>query len=148
MSYLLDIMWIRMSPAEVTWAKWARVLRSLFLYALAGWGLWYLLVRLFMVFGVLPRQSVSGWVGCGVIALMLPAAWYESQRARRKGLGTLVCDRCNLVKLADNRTTCKCGGQYFPLSEMKWTNSARAAQLPAEKEALSHEAGRAALHSA
>jgi hypothetical protein len=117
-------MWTRKSPAEATWGKWTRLLRAAFLDILLGVGLWYVLVRLFMIFGVLPRDAVSSCVGCAVIAVILPAAWYDNWRAQRESKNTLVCDRCNLVKVADGQLTCKCGGQYFPLAEMKWIDSA------------------------
>ncbi len=123
-------MWIRKSPAEVTLGKRTRLLRIAFLDVLLGVGLWYVLVRLFMIFGVLPRDSVSGYVGCAVIAVILPAAWFDNRRAQRKSESTLVCDHCNLVKSADGQLTCKCGGQFFTLAEMKWIDPAPIEHLP------------------
>lgn len=138
-------MWIRVSPAEATSSRRVEVLRTAFLYTLAGWGLWYLLVRLFTVFGALPRESVSGWVGCGVMALVLPAAWRDSRRSLRRSKNTMVCDRCNIVKSFDGEPACQCGGQYFALSEMKWVDPAKeAGPLPEAKagtESLARDAG-------
>jgi hypothetical protein len=123
-------MWNRKSPAEVTSGRWTRLLRTACFYVLLGMGLWYVLARLFMIFGVLPRDSVSGCIGCAVIAVLVPAAWYDNWRAQRKSKSILVCDRCNLVKSADGQPACKCGGRYFPLAEMKWIDPAPAGHPP------------------
>jgi hypothetical protein len=117
-------MWIQKSPSEVTFGRWTGLLGTACLYVLLGVGLWYFLVRFFTICGVLPRASVSGWVGCAVAAVILPAAWFDNRRAQRKSKNTLVCDRCNLVKGADGQLTCKCGGHYLPLAEMKWIDPA------------------------
>ena len=117
-------MWIRMSPAEVASAKRVKLLRATCLNVLMGAALWYILVRLFMIFGVFPRDSVSGCVACAVIAVILPTAWYDIRRTQRESKNTMVCDRCNLLKLADGQLTCNGGGQYFPLAEMKWIDPA------------------------
>ena len=92
--------------------------------------MWYALVRLFVIFGVLPRESVSGCVGCAVVAVILPAAWFDNWRAHRKSKNTMVCDRCNLVKSADGQLTCECGGQYVTLPEMKWIDRDPTEYLP------------------
>jgi hypothetical protein len=122
-------MWIRKSPAEATLGRWTRLLGAACLDVLLGASLWFILVRLFMIFGVLPRESVSTCVGCAVIAVILPAAWYDNWRTQRRSKSTLVCDRCNLVKLADGQPACNCGGQYFTLSEMKWIDPAPTGHL-------------------
>jgi hypothetical protein len=126
-------MWIRRSPAEVASAKRARFLRTACLDCLLGAAVWFIFVRLFMIFGVLPRDVVSGCVGGAVIAVILPAVWYDNWRTQRKSKGTLVCDRCNLVKAADGQLNCQCGGLYHSLDEMKWTDLATT--NPARKSA-------------
>jgi len=73
-----------------------------------------------MFFGVPLRNSVSGYVGCGVIAVLLPATWYANSQARRKGNRTMICSRCNVLKAADGEPNCNCGGRYLALPEMKW----------------------------
>ena len=113
-------MWIRKSTPEAIVGNWTSLLRIVCLDVLVGVSLWYVLVRLFILFAVLPRDSVSGCVGCAVVAVLLPAAWLHNRRAQRDGKNTLVCDHCNRVKLADNQLRCECGGQYFTLAEMKW----------------------------
>jgi len=123
-------MWIRKSPAEVASSKRAGLLRTACLDVVLGVSLWFILVRLFTIFGVLPRDSVSLYVGCAVIAVILPAAWYDNWRTQRKSENTMVCDRCNLVKLADGQLTCKCGGHYYPVDKMKWIDAAPAGHLP------------------
>jgi hypothetical protein len=122
-------MWIRKSPVEATLGRWTRLLGIACLDVLLGAGLWYVLVRLIMIFGVLPRDSVSVCVGCAVIAVILPAAWLDNRRQERKSKNTLVCDCCNLVKLADGQSACNCGGQYFTLAEMKWIDLASTEHL-------------------
>ena len=117
-------MWIRRSPAEVASAKRARLLRTACLDCLLGVAVWFILVRLFMIFGVLPRDVVSGYVACAVIAVILPAVWYDNWRTQRRSQNTMVCDRCNLVKAADGQLNCKCGGLYHSLDEMKWIDLA------------------------
>jgi len=99
-------------------------MRKALLDALLGVGLWYVLVRLFMYFGGMPRESVSWAVGCAVVIVILPSSWLGYRQARRNSNNTLVCDRCSLVKLADGQRACECGGEYFALSEMKWIKPA------------------------
>jgi hypothetical protein len=119
-----------MSPAEAILGRWTKLLRTACLDVLLGVVLWYVLVRLFIIFGMLPRDSVSRCVGFAVIAVILSAAWYDNWRTQRKSKNTMVCDRCNLVKSADGQLTCKCGGQYFALNKMKWINPASTEHLP------------------
>jgi hypothetical protein len=117
-------MWIRMSQSEAASARRKELIRKALLDALLGLVLWYVLVRLFMYFGAMPRESVSWAVGCAVVIVILPASWLGYRQARRNGNDTLVCDRCNLLKLADGQRACECGGEYFALSEMKWIKPA------------------------
>jgi len=114
-------MWIRKSPAEISAEKRATLLRGTCLDVLLAAGLWYCLVRLSMFLGLVSRSSVSVYVGCAVITVFLPAAWYST---RRKRSNTMVCDRCNALKTADDQPNCNCGGQYYPLTEMKWVSNA------------------------
>jgi hypothetical protein len=117
-------MWIRKTTSEVILARRAKLLRTTGLSVLLGAGLWYILVRFFMIFDVLPRDAVSECVACAVIAVILPAAWFDNWRTERKGKSTIICDRCNRVKAADGQLGCNCGGQYFTLAEMKWIDPA------------------------
>jgi uncharacterized membrane protein len=115
--------WIRKTSAEATLERWGKLLGATCFDILFGASVWYLMVRLFVFIGVLSAHPISGYVGFGVIALILPAAWYENWRAHRVTRNTLVCDRCNLVKAADGRLGCDCGGQYHSLDEMKWVDA-------------------------
>jgi hypothetical protein len=117
-------MWVQKTPTEVSLEKRIALLRATGLDILLGVGLWYGLVRFAMFFGLLSRKSFSVYIGCAVIAVILPATWYSSRRAWRKRASTMVCDRCNAVKTADNQSNCNCGGHYFPLQEMKWVDDA------------------------
>ena len=121
-------MWIRKSPTEVSLEKRAALFRATGLDVLLGAGLWYGLVRLAMAFGLLSPNSISGYIGCAVIALILPATWYSNRRARHKRAGTMVCDRCNALKTTDDQPNCNCGGQYLPLLEAKWVNGPSSGQ--------------------
>jgi hypothetical protein len=116
-------MWIRKLPVEVSTENRSRLLRSTGLDVLLGMSLWYGLVRLSEFFGLSYPASVSNYVACGVIAIILPASWLASRRARLKREGTMVCDRCNALKVADDQLQCNCGGQYLALPEMKWINA-------------------------
>lgn len=116
-------MWIRKSYTEVQSEKRSRLLRATCFDILLGGGLWYLLVRLLAFCGILPAHSISLYIGCAVVAFILPAAWFANRKGYGKRAATLVCDRCNALKTADNQTTCYCGGTYIPLPEMKWVNS-------------------------
>lgn len=90
---------------------------------LLGLGMWYGLVLLFTFFGVMPKPSVSGYVGLAVVGLILPAAWYNGWREQKNARNTLVCTQCNIVKSADGQPSCKCGGTFHPMDEMKWVDS-------------------------
>jgi hypothetical protein len=114
-------MWIRKSPSEVNLEKRDRLLRATSLDVLLGVGLWYGLVRFFMFSGLLPQHPISGYIGCVVIAVILPATWLSNWHKRAR---TTVCDRCNTLKTADDQPNCNCGGRYLTLREMKWINSA------------------------
>ena len=116
-------MWIRKSPTEVSLEKRARLLRATCLDVLLGMGLWFILVQLSSVFGRPFQGPVSVYVGCAVIAILLPAAWFANWRSLRPSTGTMVCDRCNALKTADDQPSCNCGGKYLNLREMKWVNS-------------------------
>jgi hypothetical protein len=126
-------MWIRMTPGEVASARRAQLVRAACLDGLLGVGLWFILVRLLAVLGALPSGSISGAVACGVIALILPAAWLDHVRTQRKCEMTVICDHCNVVKLADGQPACPCGGRYVPLTEMKWVGPAPVGTHPAAK---------------
>jgi hypothetical protein len=131
-------MWIQKLPTEVSLEKRAALLRATCLDILLGAGLWYILVRLSKFFGLPFQGSVSGYVGCAVITLLLPAAWYASRRASRMGKRTMVCDRCNVLKTSDDQPNCGCGGQYLPLEKMKWVDDSSSRQtFPMEQRAAS-----------
>ncbi len=131
----LCFMWIRKLPVEVSSENRSRLLRSTGLDVLLGLGLWYGLVRLSEFFGLSYRASVSGFVACGLVAVILPASWLASRRARHRRESTMVCDRCNALKVADDQLACNCGGQYLVLSEMKWINARPDGQtLPTKPE--------------
>jgi hypothetical protein len=119
-------MWIKKSPVEIIWGRRLRLLFAASLNVFLGVSLLYILVRLFGFLGVLPRSPVSGYICCAVIAVILPAAFWADGRAGRKSKNTLVCDRCNRVKLADGQLTCQCSGHYRTLDEMKWIDPAPA----------------------
>src|SRR5277367_5181757 len=104
------LMWIQKLPAEISLERRATLLRVAGLNVLLGLCLWYSFVRLSVFFGLLPRNSVSIFIGCAVVAVLLPTAWHATSRARRQSERTTVCDRCNVVKTADDQRTCKCGG--------------------------------------
>jgi len=108
---------------EVSSEKRARLLRNTSLDILLGMTLWYALVRLSAFFGLSHYAVASGAVACGLAAVILPASWYASRKARRKREGTMVCDRCNALKVTDDQPACSCGGQYLVLPEMKWINA-------------------------
>jgi hypothetical protein len=122
-------MWIRKSPTEVSLEKRTRLLRATILDVLFGVSLWYGLVQLSIFLGLLSRNSLSGYIGCAVIAVVLPAAWYSNKRARHGRAGTMVCDRCNALKTSDDQPNCNCGGQYLILPEMKWINAAPSGRI-------------------
>jgi len=58
-------------------------------------------------------------IGMALIAVIL-AIWRWTRRARRQCENTVICDRCNVVTLADGHVACRCGGQYLSLLEMEW----------------------------
>jgi hypothetical protein len=128
-----NFMWVRKSPTEAVVQRWARWLCPTGLDVLLGVGLWFVFVRLFVVFGKLPRDLVSSGVACAVFAVILPAAWYDNRRRRRKRNATLVCDVCNIVKVADGQLRCQCGGHYHCLADMKWAKTKLLERIIAEE---------------
>jgi hypothetical protein len=117
-------MWIRKSPTEVRLEKRAKLLYATCWDVLLGVGLWYVLVRLSVIFGLVESsKAVSGCIAGAVAAVLLPAAWYSSRPARDKRASTMVCDRCNALKTADDQPNCNCGGYYVVLPKMKWVNT-------------------------
>jgi hypothetical protein len=117
------LMWIRKMPVEVRSENRARVLRSTCVDVLVAMSLWYALVWFSVFIGLTHHAAASGEVACGVVAIILPASWFSSWRSRRQRASTMVCDRCNALKAADDQPACNCGGQYLPLPEMKWINA-------------------------
>jgi hypothetical protein len=73
-------MWIRKSPTEINPEKRIKLLCATYLDVLLGTSLWYILVRLSALLGPPFQGPVSGYVCCGVIAILLPAAWYANWR--------------------------------------------------------------------
>jgi len=33
---------------------------------------------------------------------------------------TLMCDKCERVKLVDNESKCECGGTFYPINNFEW----------------------------
>lgn len=116
------LMWIRKSVAEVRAEKQTKLLRSTCLDVLLGTGLWYGIVQLSGFFGLPYSGPVSGCVACGVVAILLPASWFANRHSRSNRESTMVCDRCNALKTADDQPDCACGGTYLVLPEMRWVN--------------------------
>jgi hypothetical protein len=113
-------MWIRKSPEKTMSNNHSKLLWATLVDVLLGAGIWYVLMQLSISFGLLPEGSISNWIGCAVIAAILPAAWFADQVNHRKGHRTVICDRCHVVKAADRQWACGCGGHYRSLAEMKW----------------------------
>jgi hypothetical protein len=121
--------WIQKSPTEAALGKWTKLLGETCLDVLLGLSLAYFFVYLCEFFGMMPPTSVSCYVGCAVIAVVLPASLYSNWRTHSRSKNIFVCDRCNIVKVADGQMACKCGGCFHTLDEMKWIESAPAGNI-------------------
>jgi hypothetical protein len=76
-------MWIRKLPSEAGLEKQSRLLHDTCLDVLLGATLWCILVRLSAFFGLPCHGPVSGYVCCGVVAFILPAAWYAGLKGEK-----------------------------------------------------------------
>jgi hypothetical protein len=85
--------------------------------------LWFGLVRLSAFLSLGNYKSVSGYLACGVAALILSASWLASRRARTEGAHYMVCDQCHVLDTADDHLSCSCGGRYHYLPKMEWINT-------------------------
>jgi hypothetical protein len=122
---VIQPMWTQISSSEAALGRRRRIITATALNLLLGLGIWYGLFLLFAFFGVMPKSSVSGYVGLAVGVLILPAAWFDSLRKQNNARNTLVCNGCNIVKSADGQLSCKCGGTFHPMDEMKWVEPSR-----------------------
>ncbi len=118
------LMWIRDTRSEAIPNRHEKLLFATLVDVLLASGAWYVLIELSVLMGVLPDDSVSTWLGCAVIAAVLPAAWFADHRESHENCRTLMCDGCHHVKSCDGQSACKCGGRYRSVAEMKWINSA------------------------
>jgi hypothetical protein len=90
-------MWVRKSPTELVLEKQGALLRATCVNVLLGTALWYVLVRLSAFLGLPFQGPVSGYVGCGVVIVLLPTALFAEWRAQRK---TSLADQSSPVKTA------------------------------------------------
>ena len=42
---------------------------------------------------------------------------------RKEPPETVVCPRCEIVKVPDGQLKCQCGGQYYDIRDMKWVET-------------------------
>jgi hypothetical protein len=98
--------------------KGIKLLRTLFLLDGVCLACCYLLAR-YGGFFDLPRGDLAVICGGVLLTALLASAWRLAFRPRATGTN-MVCDRCNRLKFSDGQLICQCGGEYFPLAEMKW----------------------------
>jgi hypothetical protein len=112
-------MWIRKQPDEVISDRRASLQRSVCWIGLLFTAYCIIIMR----FGPLLGSSFQDWniafLVLGLVAVST-LVWRSTRQERESRNNTAVCDRCNAVKLADGATTCKCGGHYLSMDEMKW----------------------------
>jgi hypothetical protein len=115
-------MWIRESSVELRAEKQSRLLRSSCLDVLLGASLWFALVRLSAVMGLADQGPVSGYIACGVVAIILPARWLTNLGKQPERAQLMICDRCHVLETATDQLECSCGGKYHFLPEIKCGN--------------------------
>jgi len=116
-------MWIRKSSAELTLERRSRLIRNICLIALLWAGLWYALSHFRPYLGASLRNSALDLMSVALIGVIL-LVWRLVWPTHEEHQNTLICDRCNIVKSYDGQLTCKCGGEYRSLLEMKWITPA------------------------
>jgi hypothetical protein len=126
-------MWKQKSPDEVAAEKRVNLLRNSCWVALLWACLWYGLLRLRPYFGRSLQDASVDLMGLALVGSIL-FVWRLSWQAHQKNKETLVCDRCNSLKSADGQLTCKCGGQYLTLLQMKWTAPEKQPRPPKSAE--------------
>jgi hypothetical protein len=72
---------------------------------------------------LLPAPHLASETADALVATLVLAFWWQLARSRPGNSTILVCENCNLVKLNDGQTKCRCGGDCFDLDEMIWVEN-------------------------
>lgn len=115
-------MWIRKTFEERSAEKRAAIIRNFFylivFYAVAS----FLTICAGRLLGRQVSNQAAAVDGAILTVLILGLVSLLGAERRRSLRHTVVCERCNCVKSSDGENKCTCGGNYFSLSEMKWSS--------------------------
>ncbi|MDD5773207.1 MAG: hypothetical protein PHX78_07050 [bacterium] len=136
-------MWIRMSNEEIEKDRKERERK----YKSLKWPLFCSLIA-FLLMSVLTLTGYGNniknmmpldvfllhWLSdIFVVTFFLFLGLYAWQLIMKRPLFTfrpsLICPKCENVKLDDCKMSCKCGGKYEYLSEMKWVKDCKSADV-------------------
>lgn len=127
-------MWVSRTPEEI--ARWQLVAEKEarthgWTIALMAWGIAVLVLASGWVVSFSTGVAVGGsWGGTFWTRLPLFAVVgspvifiihrYESRKAMRKAQSRTICPKCDVSGVGNSGAVCQCGGEFVPLSTVKW----------------------------